>query len=272
MLRSALNELGGLGNAPKLVDAILDLLPDSGVMVIDPDLRVVLMRGAVYERHGIDASLAVGRDLPDVIPASSWARVGEHWRAALAGERRTLDSESADEGNYWLHFAPLRTKAGVVGAIMIAQDITERVRVHEHADRRLVQHAAVSALGSLALRVKTLPGLFETAARVLHEALGSDIVMVLETTEDGSISIRASVGEDPPQPPEPSPHLRQSIGQVREAGRTLLTGDLASETTFSAPGLAAEGMVSLVAAPVGAGPTAFGELVACSRRRAAGAG
>ena len=94
MLRSALNELGGLGNAPKLADAVLDLLPDSGVMVIDPDLRVVLVRGHVYERHGIDASLAVGRDLPDVIPATSWARVGEHWRAALAGERRTLDSES----------------------------------------------------------------------------------------------------------------------------------------------------------------------------------
>ena len=269
MLRSALNDLSGLGNAPKLADAFLDLLPDSGVMVIDPDLRVVLMRGDVYERHGIDARLAVGRDLTDVIPASSWALVGEHWRAALAGERRTLDSASDGEGHYWLHFAPLRTKAGVVAAIMIAQDITERVRVHEHADRRLVQHSAVSALGSLALRVKTLPGLFETAAQVLHQALGSDVVMVLETTEDGGISVRASAGEDPPQPPEPSPHLRRSIGQVRAEGRTLLTPDLAFETSFSAPGLAAEGMVSLVAAPVGAGPTAFGELVACSRRRAA---
>jgi hypothetical protein len=58
MLRSALNELSGLGDAPKLADAFLDLLPDSGVMVIDPDLRVVLMRGDVYERHGIDARLA----------------------------------------------------------------------------------------------------------------------------------------------------------------------------------------------------------------------
>ena len=93
MLRYALNELGGLGNAPKLADAVLDLLPDSGVMVIDPDLRVVLMRGHVYERHGIDVRLAVGRDLPDVLPATAWARLGEHWHAALAGERRTLDSE-----------------------------------------------------------------------------------------------------------------------------------------------------------------------------------
>ncbi len=270
MLLSALNGHTGLADAPKVADTILDLMPDSGVMVIDPDLRVVVMRGPVYERHGFDVSAAVGRGLHDVIPAISWARVGEHWSAALAGERRTLDGESADgESDHWLHFAPLRTKTGIVGAIMIAQDITERVRVHEHTDHRLVQQAAVSALGSLALRAKTLAELFEAAAQVLHEALGSDVVMVLETSEDGGISVRASAGEEPPRPPEPSPHLRRSIGDMREAGQTLLTPDLAAETRFRAPGLAAEGMVSLVAAPVGSGPTAFGELVACSRRRAA---
>ncbi len=55
---------------------------------------------------------------------------------------------------------------------------------------------------------------------------------------------------------------------MRAAGETLLTRGLA-ETTSRAPGLAGEGMVSLVAAPVGAGATAFGELVACSRRSGA---
>jgi PAS domain S-box-containing protein len=270
MLLSALNTLGGLANAPKVVDAVLELMPDSGITVLDNELRIVLMRGPVYERHNQDLSRAVGRDIHDVIPAVSWAQVGEHWRAALAGERRTLDGESADgEADYWLHFAPLRTDDGVVGAIMIAQDITERVRVREHTDQRLVQQAAVSALGSLALRAQTLAELFDAAAQVLHAALGSDVAMVLETSEDGGISIRASAGEAPPQPPAPSPHLRRSIGDMRQAGRTLLTSDLASETSFRAPGLAAEGMVSLVAAPVGAGPTAYGEVVACSRRRGA---
>ena len=117
MLRSALNELSGLGDAPKLADAFLDLLPDSGVVIIDPDLRVVLMRGDVYERHGIDARLAVGRDLPDVIAASSWARVGELWRAALAGERRTLDSASDGEGHYWLHSAASIGDPGLIADI-----------------------------------------------------------------------------------------------------------------------------------------------------------
>ena len=54
---------------------------------------------------------------------------------------------------------------------------------------------------------------------------------------------------------------------MRAAGQTLLSADLSAETTFEAPGLAAEGMLSLLAAPIGSGDTAFGELVACSRRR-----
>ena len=77
MLPSAAHDLSGLANAAKIVDAVLDLIPDSGVMVLDPELRVVLMRGPVYERHGYDVRLAVGRDLHDVIPAVSWGRVGE---------------------------------------------------------------------------------------------------------------------------------------------------------------------------------------------------
>ena len=239
-------------------------------MVLDTDLRVVLMRGPVYERHGYDVRLAAGRDLQDVIPAASWARVGEHWTAALAGERRTLDCESADgEGDYWLHFAPLRTKGGVIGAIMIAQDITERVRVHEHIDQRLVQQAAVSALGSVALEGSSLVELFDEAARVLHDTLAGDVIMVLETSADGNISIRSSAGEVPPAPPVPSPDLRRNIGHMRAVGRALLSADLSCETEFRAPGLEAEGMRSLVAAPIGSGETAFGELVACSRARSA---
>ncbi|MEA2245558.1 MAG: hypothetical protein QOH46_87, partial [Solirubrobacteraceae bacterium] len=99
----------------------------------------------------------------------------------------------------------------------------------------------------------------------LHGALASDVVMVLETSEDGGVWVRASAGEEPPIPPEPSPYLRRAIGDMRASAETMLTTDLA-ETTARTPGLAAEGMISLVAAPVGAGPTAFGELVACSRR------
>ena len=269
MLLNALNDLGHLGDTPKVAQTILALMPDSGVMVIDTDMRVVLMQGPVFERHGYDPSSTIGRNLHDVIPASAWDRLGRHWGAALTGVSHTVDSESSDgHRDYWLHFSPLQTKAGVVGAILIAQDISDRVLGREDMAHRLTQQAAVSSLGSLALQGKNLPELFEAAARVLHGALASDVVMVLETSLDGSISVRASAGEAPPSPPEPSPHVRRKIGDMRAAGETLLTRGLA-ETTSRAPGLAGEGMVSLVAAPVGAGATAFGELVACSRRSGA---
>ena len=225
------------------------------------------MRGPVLERHGYNAASAVGRDLHDVIPASAWARLGGHWNRALAGRPCELDTRSADGGgDYWLHFAPLRTDDGLVGAIMVAQDITERVRGRDETRHRLTQQADVSALGSLALRGRPLADLFDEAARVLHETLASDMIMVLETTADGGISVRASAGETAPEPPQPSANLRRSIGLMREGNETWLSSDLRSETAFRAPGLAAAGMVSLMAAPIGSAATAYGELVACSRQ------
>ena len=183
MLLNALNDLGHLGDTPKVAQTILALIPDSGVMVIDTDMRIVLMQGPVFEHHGYDPSTTVGRNLHDVMPASSWDRLGRHWGAALTGVSHTVDSESADgHRDYWLHFSPLQTKAGVVGAILIAQDISDRVLGREEMAHRLTQQAAVSSLGSLALQGKNLPELFEAAARVLHGALASDVVMVLETS------------------------------------------------------------------------------------------
>ena len=269
MLINALNDLDGLDDASQLAESIRALMPEASVMIIDTEMRVVAMTGRVYERHGYDSRAAVGRDLHDIIPAPAWERVGAHWRAALAGEWRTTDMVSADSQNeYWLHFAPLTTHAGPAGALVIAQDITDRVLGREELSRRLAQQAAVSTLGSLTLRDRPVDELLAEAARALHETLASDLIMVLETTAQGDISVRASSGEKPPAPPPvPSPDVRRTVSHMRAAGQTLLSADLSAETMFDAPGLAAEGMLSLLAAPIGSGDSAFGELVACSRRR-----
>jgi PAS domain S-box-containing protein len=262
--------LESLSDASSLAEVIAGLISGSAVMVVDTDRRVVSMRGAAYERHGYDTARSIGRDLHDVIPAAAWSRLGEHWDAALAGESSTLDFEAVDGRTvYWVHFAPVGPAARPVGALMVAQDITDRERVRDEARHRLTQQASVSGLGSLALRGRPVSELFDEAARVLHETLASDLIMVVETTAEGEIMVRASAGESPPRPPEPSPELRGSVRELREAGETLLTSDLETETSFRSPGLAAEGFVSLVSAPIGKGQTAFGEVVACSRRRAA---
>ncbi|MGZ8476042.1 MAG: PAS domain S-box protein, partial [Candidatus Limnocylindria bacterium] len=148
---------------------------------------------------------------------------------------------------------------------------TADARTGEEVRHRLTQQAAVSSFGSFAIQGQSLEEVLDEAARVLHDALTSDLVMVVETTEQGAILIRASAGEVPPQPPGPdsSPELRRAIRLVRDAGETLLSPDLSAETHFRAPGIQAAGMVSLVAAPIGSGAAAFGEMVACSRQRAA---
>ena len=271
----ALTEFNGLDDAARLGQTILGLMPGTAVIVLDCDLRIVLMEGDVYAKHGYDVTHFTGRDLRDVIPAPTWSRLGEHWMAALAGEPRTLDWASADERrDYWLHFAPLRTKAGeLVGAISVAQDITERVRARAHVEQRLTQQAAVSSLGSLALGGLPLDALFEQATRVLDDALGSDLIAVAEHTTEGDLAIRASAGQAAPTASErASAELRDTVRLVRHSGETLLSDDLQSETHFSTPSLEAVGMRSLVAAPVGSGAAAFGALVVCSRRPAAFSG
>ena len=85
-----------LSDAAPLAEMVLGLMPDAAVMVVDSERRVVAMRGAAYERHGYDLARSIGSDLHDVIPAAAWARLGEHWGAALAGESRTLDFEAVD--------------------------------------------------------------------------------------------------------------------------------------------------------------------------------
>jgi hypothetical protein len=89
------------------------------VVVLDLDLRVVLMDGDVYGRHGFRAQSGVGRDVRDVIPALGWSNVGRHWQAALSGEARTLDSASVDRRrDYWLHFAPLHARDGELVGVL----------------------------------------------------------------------------------------------------------------------------------------------------------
>jgi PAS domain S-box-containing protein len=259
----------GLDDAPRLAQTIVGLMSDTVVIVLDLDLRVVLMEGALLARHGYDVQAHVGRDVRDVLPAPQWSVLGEHWIAALAGESCALDWASADDlRDYWLHFAPLRTKSGeIVGAISVAQDISARVRARQQVEDRLAQQAAVSTLGSIALGGLPLDELFERATRVLHDALGSDLIAVAQHTADGGFAIRASAGQVAPAAPErASAELRRTVGLVRDSGETLLSHDLRTETHFRAPSLEAAGMRSLVAAPVGWGATAFGALVACSRR------
>ena len=159
--------------------------------------------------------------------------LGPHWRAALAGEARTVDSASEDgQRDYWLHFAPLRPRDGEpVGAILVAQEVTARQRGPE-------------------------PELLDAAARAVHAGLREDLVLVLEHCPTRGVIVRAEAGELASDlPAVPTARAQRSIGALRAMREPVLSHDLVAEPRFETSALQAAGMLSLVAARSARGTT-----------------
>lgn len=96
-----------------------------------------------------------------------------------------------------------------------------------------------------------------------------ELVGGVSVAQDITARVRARKQVEHRLTQQASTELRRTVGLVRHSGETLLSDDLRSETHFRAPNLEAAGMRSLVAAPMGSGPGAFGALVASSRPAAA---
>jgi hypothetical protein len=269
MTLSALNRSDGLGDVSRLAETILGLIPDAGVMVVDPGLQLVLMEGAIDARDGCDARTSVGCDIRDVLSPAAWTNLGRHWAAALAGEVRTLDRASVDGRRVCgLYYAPLRDRGDeVAGAIMVVHGLRERVRAREELDARLRQQSMVRELGSSALDGAPLGALLDDAAMLLWAGLGADLTLVLEQSPDGGPVVHAQAGTASFElPTRPARRALDVLGAAREP---LLCRDLWAESRFETPALKAAGMVSMIAAPIGAGPDGFGCLMACSADEAA---
>ncbi|MBA2346938.1 MAG: EAL domain-containing protein [Solirubrobacterales bacterium] len=170
--------MDALDDARELADALVRLLPGVGVMVIDPDYRVCVVEGNVHSRHGIQADAIVGQRLDDVLAAPAWEVVEGPWSTALAGGTETLDWASLDgEADYLLRFSPLRTRDGaVVGAVMAAQDISERWEAYRRMERRADQQTAIAHLGSLALHGMPVEQLAEAMAAATEASLGDGVL------------------------------------------------------------------------------------------------
>jgi PAS domain S-box-containing protein len=136
--------------------------------------------------------------------------------------------------------------------------------------RRLTQQSAVSALGCLALRQVALAGLLQEAVDALRSGLAADFATVYEYTSDGGAIARAGAGDPvaPQRAPAPAPS-EPSLRLVQYSGQPLLSADIRHDKRFVSPLLQAQGMVSLVVAPIGLGEDAFGFIGACSRREGA---
>jgi PAS domain S-box-containing protein len=238
-----------LAGADRAVDAILGLMPAIGVLVVDPELRVRRMDGAL------------------ALPPPTAESLKDAWAAALGGSGVELDWTTPDgTADYALRLSPFRTPDGtVLGAVMIAQDISVQSHAHRRLEHRAEQQTAIATLGSIALRGTPAGALAQEAARLVEATLNADIGAVLPYSAAGGLEVRGVSGIDVPPPdglPPTDPNEIQEF--MRLADQPLLIEDIRLGT-LRAPVLETQGIVSMVIAPIGPAYDRYGLLGACSR-------
>ncbi len=237
-------------------------------MVIDLTSQIILMAGEHHARQGMTPGAKVGQHLPEAMHPDAWAAVEGPWTAALQGSNSSLDWASLDgTADYELRFSVLRDGHGLaIGAVMIALDITDRWEAHRRLERRARQQTALADLGTMAQQGSSIADLMANAAGFVDATLDADVAAVLPYAVTGGLEVRAVSGDASLVPPDPAPPVDPMLimEHMRVATGPLVVPDLRA-SALHAPVLQAEGMVSLIVAPIGAPADRYGLLGACSR-------
>jgi PAS domain S-box-containing protein len=108
--------------------AALEAIPDASVMVFDAGLRYLVARGPGIGKSEILPPGLEGRAAVEAHGSEWWAVLEPLYRAALKGDTRSVEVESAAEKRWYrLKTGPLRGPAGgIVGGVAFALDITEQ--------------------------------------------------------------------------------------------------------------------------------------------------
>jgi PAS domain S-box-containing protein len=135
---------------------LLDLVPvarenvvegmEDGVIVADPQDRVVDVNPAAAEILGRQAREAVGMTLTDLAPAWWKASFEEHRRTGGTVRREVKGNESPDPRDYELTLSPVVDRKGRrKGRLALLRDVTERRRAEEERARRTAELARSNA-------------------------------------------------------------------------------------------------------------------------------
>ena len=168
-----------LEDTAELGRALISELPGAGLLIVDADLRILLADGDVHRDLPADV---VGKRVDDVIPAEAWVRLEPRYRAALAGELQTFDFDFDALGSITVHalrFAPIRDDAGVIGVMVLSQDVTARVTaVQQLADSERLQRSVLEVLDEGVI-VVGLDGALVQANPTACETLGIELASAL---------------------------------------------------------------------------------------------
>lgn len=144
-------------------------------------------------------------------------------------------------------------------------------RAEQELRTRARQQAAVAALGQRALAGREVDALLHDAARTIADVLEVDRVDVLELRDDSEVLVlRAGAGPSPGAEGEVRVlrHASTLASFAIESQAPVMSPDVQSDPRFEqSPILAAAGIVSSLACPIGSRERLFGVLGAHSRTR-----
>nr|WP_281721076.1 ATP-binding protein [Nitrosomonas nitrosa] len=108
---------------------LVENLPNSAFMVLDHDLRFVLVEGPELAATGFSKVALEGKTLHETLPAEFVQVVEPNIRAALSGHYFTAELPWEQDQYYLYSYIPLKNEADeVLLAMILAQNITQRKR------------------------------------------------------------------------------------------------------------------------------------------------
>ena len=101
---------------------LVSALPDTGVIVVDDQLRFVMAAGSALEQAGWDPAALVGQRVEEVLTRAGRGELLDSYRAALTGEAREHETTSPNGRTYRTAYRPLGDEA-----MAVTFDITEQL-------------------------------------------------------------------------------------------------------------------------------------------------
>ena len=136
----------------RLLRTILDTAPHA-LVAVDRDRRIIEWNACSEQNTGLRRAAVLGRHMLDVMPDLAGTEVERDYQRALDGELRYIRDRwyaipRSESRCYDVIFAPMHDGRGsVTGALMLAQDVTDRARAQADlaAERALLRTVLDSA-------------------------------------------------------------------------------------------------------------------------------